>query len=225
AGVGGALEAAAEQAAVRGARAAAAELAELAADLTPDAALARSRRVKAASLHRLAAGVGGRAIPILEQLLAEVPSGAERADVLFELAYTRGGDSRTGTELCTQALAELADDDVRCARILCHRSLMRTLSGDVPGARDDAGRALELAERDGDLKLIAVAIARIGVLETWTSDPTPGLLERGAAIEEQLDRQLEFHESPRVALARRRLRQRELDAPRGLLAGRCAAAA
>ena len=212
------LAAAADHAAVRGATAAAAELSELAADLTPDDPVqARARRLQAASLYRVAAGVGGRAIPILEQLLAEVPSGAERADVLFELAYTRRGDSRTGTELCTQALAEVADDDARSARILSHRSLMRTLSGDVPGARDDVRRALELAERVGDPTLSAVAIARAGVLETWTADITPGLLERGVEIEEQLDRPLEFHQSPRAALARRLLRQGELDRARVLL--------
>ena len=80
------LDAAAEQAAARGATAAAAELCELAAELTPDdPALARRRRLRAADFHRLA-GDGERAAAMLEQLLAEVPPGVERADVLFELA-------------------------------------------------------------------------------------------------------------------------------------------
>jgi DNA-binding CsgD family transcriptional regulator len=212
------LAAAAEHAAIRGATATAGELAEMAAELTPeDPALARARRMRAASFHRQAAGLGGRAVPILEQLLADVPSGEERADVLVELAITRQGDSRSGIELCTRALAEAVNDDVRSARILSHRALFRTLSGDVPGARDDAQRALELAEQVGDPTLIVVAIARIGFLQTWTVDVTPGLLERGVAIEERLDRQLAFHESPQVALARRLLRQGELDHARELL--------
>ena len=74
------LDAAAEQAAARGATAAAAELSELAAELTPaDPALARQRRLRAASFHRLA-GDGERAAAMLEQLLPEVPSGVERAE-------------------------------------------------------------------------------------------------------------------------------------------------
>ena len=67
------LDAAAEQAEVRGATAAAAELSELAADLTPaDPTLSRSRRLRAASFHRLA-GDSERAVSMLEQLLLEVP--------------------------------------------------------------------------------------------------------------------------------------------------------
>ena len=71
--VASALEAAAEQAAARGATAAAAELYELAAELTPDdPALARQRRLQAANFHRLA-GEGERAAAMLDQLLTEVP--------------------------------------------------------------------------------------------------------------------------------------------------------
>ena len=57
------LDGAAEQAASRGATAAAAELFELAAELTPDdLALARLRRLRAANYHRFAGrrGTGGR---------------------------------------------------------------------------------------------------------------------------------------------------------------------
>ena len=77
------LDAAAEQAAARGAPGAAAELSELAAELTPDdPALARKRRFRAASLHRLA-GDGEQAVArCFEQLLEEVPPGVERATSL-----------------------------------------------------------------------------------------------------------------------------------------------
>ena len=63
------LEIAAEQAAARGATAAAAELYELAAELTPDdPVLARKRRLQSANFHRLA-GDGERAAALLDQLL------------------------------------------------------------------------------------------------------------------------------------------------------------
>ncbi len=81
------LDSAAELAAARGATAAAAELSELAAALSPEPELARLRHLRAADFHRLA-GAQERAAAILEQLLAEVPSGVERADVLFALAST-----------------------------------------------------------------------------------------------------------------------------------------
>ena len=86
------LEAAAEQAAARGAPAAAAELYELAAELMPaDPPLGTPATVRAADFYRLA-GAGERAAVLLEHLLTEVPSGAERSDILFALALTRRGE-------------------------------------------------------------------------------------------------------------------------------------
>jgi DNA-binding CsgD family transcriptional regulator len=54
-------------------------------------------------------------------------------------------------------------------------------------------------------------------VETWTGGITPGLLERGARIEESLKQPLEHHESARVALARRLKRCGELDLARAML--------
>ena len=70
-----------------------------------DPALGRQRRLQAANFHRLA-GDSERAVAMLEQLLAEVPSGVERADVLFELASTAEATIPTLIELCDEALAE-----------------------------------------------------------------------------------------------------------------------
>jgi hypothetical protein len=143
--VAGELEAAAEQAASRGATAAAAELSELAAELTPaDPVLSRQRRLRAASLHRLA-GESERAAAMLEQLLSEVPPGGERADVLFELILTLRADAPTIVELCGEALTEAAGDDVRSARILAFRSVIRLNEANVPAALADARAALEKA--------------------------------------------------------------------------------
>jgi DNA-binding CsgD family transcriptional regulator len=202
AGIASELEMAAEHAAARGAPAAAGELSGLAAEFTPDdPALARQRRMRAATYHRLA-GNGAIAAAILEQLLTVVPSGVERSDVLFELVATFTADLPTMLELSDEALAEAAEDDVRSSRILAVRAWTHLLRTDVPSALIDARMALERAERVGDAELIAGAIARVGQMETWAAEITPGLLERGVEMEERLGLALDWQTSPSVSLAR-----------------------
>src|SRR5439155_8982520 len=209
-----ALDAAAEQAAARGATAVGAELCELAAELTPgDPAPTRARRLRAANFHRLA-GNPERAAVMLEQLLPEIPHGVERADALLELALTRRADARTMVELCDQALTEATEDDERCARILAYRSFCRLFELDARGGLADARAALEKTERVGDSRLLAVAIARVGHAEAWAGEITPGLAERGVEIEKRLGRALEYYASPRVALARILMMRGKLDRAR-----------
>ena len=163
---------------------------ELAAQSTPnDPGLVRQRRLRAADCHRLA-GDPERAAALLEQLLAEVPSGVERADFLLVLISMLSSGT-TMVERCDAALAEADDDDARAARILAFRCWGYLLEGDVGAALADARAALEAAERVGDPILIAVAIGRVGQAEMWAGEVTPGLLERGAEIEERLGLWLE----------------------------------
>jgi DNA-binding CsgD family transcriptional regulator len=196
------LEAAAEHAAARGATSAAAGLSEFAADLTPPESPEdrRRRRFAAAWFHRLA-GDFDRACAILEELLTEVPSGVERCDVLYALATTGRADMATRVRLCSEAASHAAGDDLRLVQILGFRAISRWLHGDVPGALIDARDGLERAERIGDERLVAMALARVGLMETWALEITPGLLERGLVIEERLDRPLLFHDSPRLHFA------------------------
>jgi DNA-binding CsgD family transcriptional regulator len=210
------VDKAGEHAAARGAASAAAELCELAADLTPDPSPARQRRFRAARFYRLTGG-RERAGAMLEQLLSEIPRGVERADVLFELAWTRKDSPLTIIELCDQALAEAGNDDARAARILSWRSWARICSVSARGALLDAQAALQKAERVGDPTLIAAAIARLGHTATWTGEPTREILEAGAEIEEREGLTLEYLESPRVALARLLVRLGELDRARAIL--------
>jgi DNA-binding CsgD family transcriptional regulator len=131
--------------------------------------------------------------------------------VLFALARARRADLPRIAALCDEALALAGDDDARCAEILAFRSWMHLLGGRVRNALGDARAALEHAERVREPVLLARAIARVAMAETWTLEITPGLLERGAAIEERLDRSLEFHESPGVTLGRRLMCQSRFD--------------
>jgi DNA-binding CsgD family transcriptional regulator len=212
------LDAAAEHAAARGATAAGADLSELAAALTgaDDAAQSRRRRLRAANLHRLVGNLE-RAVTLLETLLAELPSGVDRADVLLELATTRKDDLPKMVALCDEALAEAAADDARCARILAYRSWAYMFEAEIGAALADARAALRAAEQVGDPTLLTVAIAQLANTETRAADITPGLLERGVEIEDSLDIRLEYNQSPRVALARRLIGTAELDRARAIL--------
>ena len=211
------LDAAAELAAARGATAVAAELCELAAAATPDEpALARRRRLRAANLYRVAGDVD-QAATLLEHLRAEVPSGVERADILFELALTQRGTTRTLIEQCNEALAHGEGDDARTARFLALRAGHHLLEADVEAALDDIRAALEKAESAGDPILLSQTIAYAGQAETYYAEFTPGLLERGIEIEERLGLDPEWNYSPRYAFARRLMRMGEIDRARAIL--------
>src|SRR4249920_1377918 len=112
------LDAAAEHAAARGATAAAAELSEIAAELTADEpTVIRQRRLRAADLHRLSGDID-RAFALYEELLTVAPPGVERADVLFGIILTQKGDTPALTKFYEQARAEAAGDDTRLLRVL-----------------------------------------------------------------------------------------------------------
>ena len=57
------------------------------------------------------------------------------------------------------------------------------------------------------------AIAYAGQAETYHGEITPGLLERGVEIEEQLGLELEWNLSPRYVLGRRLMRTGEPSEP------------
>jgi len=212
------LEAAAEQAAARGAPTAAGELYELSAELMQDdPALERHRWFRAAEFYRLAGDLD-RAIDILERLLIEVPAGVERADILFTLAMSFRADRTTNTDVYDEALVEARDDDARTARILANRSGLHLFHTDIPAALADGRAALEKANRVGDPALLAAVIARLSHVEEYAVEVTPGLLERGVEIEKGVAQPAAYYyESPRYALARLRMRRGELDPARTLL--------
>jgi DNA-binding CsgD family transcriptional regulator len=169
-----------------------------------DAFASRGRRLEAARL-RILSGEGERARAILDPLLAEVPHGVERADVLFLLGGYAMNVIRSlpeMTERFQEALREAEGDDARCARILARLAVNRMLTGDVRAGLVHARAALERAEQVGDRVLLASVIANVAVLEQWALDITPGLLERGVAIEEELEQSLPMPDSPTLWLGR-----------------------
>jgi len=211
------LDAAAELAAARGAPTAAGELCELASELTAaDPSAARRRRMQAAKFHTLA-GDPDRAVTLLDPLLSEVASGPERADVLLARVSTFKGGTPQLLALCDEALVDAAGDDVRSARILAFRIWFHLLDGDVPASLTDARAALEKAERAGDPILLASVIARVAQAEMWAAEISPGLLQRGAEIEERLGLALGYRDSPRLYLGRLIMRMGEIDQARAIV--------
>lgn len=158
------LEGAARLAHARGAPASAAELAEQALRLTPDADVADARRrlFLAADRHD-SAGDTGRALALLERARTSAAPGVQRATVLARLAYIEANRGHA-VELYRAALCEADGDDALEAEIHMNlASLMRFSEGAERGL-EHAELAMRAAERAGDAALRCRAIAAYGLL-------------------------------------------------------------
>ena len=81
----------------------------------------------------------------------------------------------------------------------------------------DARAGLKRAERVGDPRLLAAAIACVSLLETFLLEATPGLLERGVELERGFGRPLRFQESPAFVWVIRLIHVDEIDEARRVL--------
>jgi DNA-binding CsgD family transcriptional regulator len=157
-----ALEAAASIAQARAATDAAAELMELARDLTPsqDSAQAQRRSIEAAE-HRFQAGDTDRARILLEKAVAHLPPSPLRARALGELGeiFFFSESVPHATELFRQALTEVESDLAARARIELQLSLAVFGSGDAANGLAYAEAALGRAREVGDPAVEAHALA------------------------------------------------------------------
>ena len=159
--VASALDEAARLARARGAPVAAAELYEEARALTPpaDRSGARRRAVDAARCQ-FESGDSRRARRLLEETIAELPAGAERARALLVLAPLRSydDDMRAAVALYEQALAEAESDshELGSAHEGISANLFR-LRERFAEAADHARAAAVLGEQLGDRQLVASA--------------------------------------------------------------------
>jgi tetratricopeptide (TPR) repeat protein len=139
-----ALESAAQAARARGAPDAAAELVELALQLTPTgSASLPSLRLELAG-HLYLAGDFQRAAEVLEELVETLPGGDTRARALLSLAeidYWRDGES-AAVRLEARALRDAADPLLR-ARLLASIA-MHAATSDLPRAAEAARASLEI---------------------------------------------------------------------------------
>ena len=183
------LDSAAELARARGAPATAAELLEQAAALTPTTRPgdARRRQLDAAVLFGLA-GETRAAVALLEDLIAALPPGRERAGALAQLGWVREDDFESSSRLLDQALAEAGDDAARTTAIHLSLSDIWGIRGNVVRARAESRMALIDAERTDDRALLASSLAQ-AVWFDWMcgEDVNEAQLERALTLEHEVE--------------------------------------
>ena len=183
-----ALEKGAATARSRGAPAAAAELSDQAARLTPlaDAAAARRRRSDAGYYH-FESGDSRQALAMLEEVVGQLSAGAERAEVLIRLGrvHSYSDDLQAATSLFLQAAEEAGDDSLTRARALegAATQLFRERR-QLESAVGYAKRAAALAGELGDEALVGEALS-----SQLLAEATLGRPEAAATLEAALAHQ------------------------------------
>ena len=196
------LEEAAERAGGRAAHDVAAELAGHSLRLTPvDDPDARERRALAEIRFRAVAGEVGRALELADHLIASLPPGPGRARALLQRAELESDDLVEGEGLLRRALEDAGEDEALRGRVLDQLGwLQGQFRGDLAAGIDSLRRALEVAERTGDVELEMSVAGALGNLEFLAGTPRLDLVERAVALEEQIGEPLLWG-GPRSLLA------------------------
>ena len=182
-----ALDRAARDASRRGAPAAAAELARLAAELTPpDAVDERADRLIAAAEHHRLAGEHAATRTLLEPLVDVLPPGPRRARALFCLGWTEAIDR--GRELCEQALDEAEGAPALTAAIRHLLGYVELVAGRLNRAREQASAAVHDAKAAGDQLTYAHAASLLFLVDFLAGRrPSEDALAEALALEEAID--------------------------------------
>ena len=154
---------ASRQASARGAPDAAAQLADLARDLTPaDEAEARIHRTIHAGQFAFESGELGKAAACLEDAIAATSAGPFRAEALLFLARVRyhSHDAGSALALAEQALEEVGDDEL-LSRISSSSSRQPPKRSAIAPARAPMPARPSLAEAVGDDATLAEALALV----------------------------------------------------------------
>ena len=184
-----ALEAAALEARARGAPAAAGDLAETAARLTPPESEGEAlrRRLCAADYH-FTAGSTEHARELLEASLAESAAGPEWARVAMQLAsqLERGQDVTRARDLLAEALRAAEGDPRLQAEI--HFAASRAHFNE---SAEESGRhahfAVDFAERVGDAELLARSLAAASMSDFQRGEGIDHVaMVRAVGLEEQI---------------------------------------
>lgn len=180
-----ALDDAAHHAAARGARSVAADLAELAAGLSEDAALRSDRLLRAAEWHR-EVGEVPRARALAEPLLGTLEAGAPRARLLLLLAQTEMS-FETAERHLVEGLDAAGAHPALAAAMFYWMSVMALLTGRVGVAVERAGQALARATVAEDPGAEVAALSLTSLVRTLAGLPVADAdLHRAIRIERTL---------------------------------------
>jgi hypothetical protein len=218
------LDEAAARASARGAPESAAELAQEAVRLTPEADLAdASDRAFAVAQYLSDALRPADASAWLDRVLAAEPEGPRRVRALL-LRFTIEHDVDAALPIVSEALEHVGDDAaLRAAALLtlCRYELYRD---DLAASADAAGQALAAAEEADDPALLAFALALVADRAHMLRRPQRELWDRALAL-------AAVHGTPpqtvtvRCMLGEQLLREGDLSGARDLLEGELRAAA
>jgi DNA-binding CsgD family transcriptional regulator len=180
-----ALEEAGRHARARGAPDAAAELLELARKLTPpeDGAGLLRRSVEAAE-HHFDAGDATRATALLEEAIATVRPGHDRARIRFRLASISWLDMRRVQGLSEQALREVGDDDKTRAAIHEHLAWVGIYRGDLAFAAEHASASRRKARRITDPAIRGDSLSTFGMVEFLLGRPAQEFMAEAVRLED-----------------------------------------
>jgi DNA-binding CsgD family transcriptional regulator len=179
------VEDAANRAGRRGAPALAAELAAHSLRLTPvDDRTALARRAVAEILHRKAAGEAGRAIAMIDAIVAGLPPGPER---FAALGLRVGIDYGSAEEVLARAHEEAEADELVRGRIQDMLGYMTYMyRGELDRGRELETEALGIALRHGDAELEMLSSAALAMINLLSGDPQPDLFARALELGRQV---------------------------------------
>ena len=213
--VAAALDDAAVHAVHRGAPLAAAELYQLAANLTAPASDGLWTRQRAAAGNLFDAGDGDGARELVELLLRSLGPGTARADALRTLAFMSWNDVGRVSGLLTAALDEVGDDPFSRAMILSEMAWAAFQRCRPTVASELARSALALTHELLDPLAERMALAIHSTAEAVLGRPDRELIERGVDLERTVHAGEQT--GPSICLGRQLLWTGELGAARVVL--------
>jgi DNA-binding CsgD family transcriptional regulator len=211
------LDDAARLARARGAPESAAELAQLARELTPrDDAAAIVRRGAEAAGHLFDAGSAVLAQELFQQMAAATPDPLTRADILWRLADASWMEVDRVRGYLHAGLDSASGDGRLESGIRMDLAWTWIYGGDVATAATEARRSLEIAETLDDPDLVSEALAVLGICEFLAGDDGEDRIARAVSLRGTgsfPDR----YTTPRVTMGLRSMWAGELDSARSTL--------
>jgi len=181
-----ALEEAAKNAYLRGAPDVATELWSLAERSTPlEDGVASRRRAGTAARCAFEAGDVAGARRIANQLLSVCPPGEEHADVLEMLSSFEWNDVNAIRPLLEAAMEEAPDPSGILAAALADLAWVEIMGGDLRVASQLADRAIEIAERAGELSDLQLALVTAAHAGFMLGRDATELLQRASDLERE----------------------------------------